>query len=499
MKTNKILAIAITDYDDTRLNKIENCYSDINDIIQLLKEKYKFDDVEFIHKKEETKRKTLFARVNDYLKNCNKGDNVLILFAGHGEYDPSIGVAYWQTSDAEIDDPTSWINVNTVMKLLNVCVAKHISIISDSCFSGAIFEETTRGGGVKALDEKKSREALTSGGIEKVSDGEKGKRSPFAETLLKILTENIQSELLFSQLANNVIINFDPQRKQTPEYGSLSGTGHEGGTFVLELKPEQIQANLIKDKNEYLKSKLRNLFIPINTYGLEIIDKLTNISEEKNAIVRAQKYEEAARLRDIEKEIESNLQAHITEYINELAASVEFTESELKTISILDKQIEEVQTHNKNIMIEYEKENTKLKLKNKGRPRKIKLESNGPSFTLSVNPFSSKFNSLKYKYFLQLKHDPSIAYLFKHKNNFVISFESDIIALFKYFKSIECNTSSEYIKVRADKLNKILSEIILHEAKLLIGKFYDPLDERMGILEIEKKVLTWIKNSDEAE
>jgi len=108
-------------------------------------------------------------------------------------------------------------------------------LISDSCFSGAIFENY-RGGGIDAIEGKRSRQAMTSGGIETVSDGEIGKSSPFSLVLEAVLNENQSNKLSFNNLAENTILAFDKNRKQTPRAGSLSNSGHEGGSYFFKLK-----------------------------------------------------------------------------------------------------------------------------------------------------------------------------------------------------------------------------------------------------------------------
>ena len=88
-------------------------------------------------------------------------------------------------------------DANELLDFIRASDAFHVSIISDSCFSGAIFQHKVRGGGINAFDAKKSRYALTSGGMENVSDGKKGHLSPFAETLVRLLEENFFLFFLF--------------------------------------------------------------------------------------------------------------------------------------------------------------------------------------------------------------------------------------------------------------------------------------------------------------
>ena len=238
-RNNKILAISITDYNDPKLDEIKNCYDDTKEILGILNSDYAFDDTTFIYKKEETTRKALYRTVADYFQNCLEDENVLLIFAGHGQFNSTLEMAYWQPSDSTNDDPSGWISMTELLNFIKHSKAHHISILADSCFAGALFDEPSRGGGVEAIDQKRSRQALTSGGLENVSDGEKGKHSPFAAAVINTLKNNKDRQTPFSNFAYSVVTAFDKERKQTPQFGDLRNMGHEGGTFFLEKKSSE--------------------------------------------------------------------------------------------------------------------------------------------------------------------------------------------------------------------------------------------------------------------
>ncbi len=276
MKINKILAIAINDYYDRKLNNLNNCKNDIDGILELLNQKYIFADQVYLYKKEDTTRKKLYQRLTDYFTNTLEDENILLIFAGHGEYNPNIKTAYWQPSDADPEDPSSWLNISDILIFIKFSRAHHVSIISDSCFSGALFSEPYRGGGLKTYREKKSRQAITSGGIEKVLDGKAGEKSPFAMAILEVLKTNEMHELPFNTFSHNVAVLFGPDHKQTPVYGNLVNIGHDGGTFVFELKikatsndkGKKTKANAIDPNSEIKLSERETELIFFITSGL---------------------------------------------------------------------------------------------------------------------------------------------------------------------------------------------------------------------------------------
>lgn len=232
---NKIIAIAIDEYSDPTIKNLQNCSKDINLLIGTLSNLYEFDSIELFTKPEQTTLSFLYEELYNEFINSLDSDNILLLFAGHGEFNPTLGTTYWLCSDSKKSNVTTWFNLNDLLKFFNASPAKHIALISDSCFSGAIFE-INRGGGTIALDGKFSRQALTSGGLEKVSDGIEN--SPFNKVLIDVLKENTSEKLSFNQLSEKTILQFNPKREQTPEFGSLINSGDKGGTFFFKRKLE---------------------------------------------------------------------------------------------------------------------------------------------------------------------------------------------------------------------------------------------------------------------
>ena len=195
---NKIIAIAIDEYSDPSIDNLQNCFKDINLIIGTLSNSYQFESIELFTRPEQTTLSFLYNGLYNEFINSLESDSILLLFAGHGEFNLTLGTSYWLCSDSKKSNATTWFNLDDLLKFFNASPAKHIALVSDSCFSGAIFE-LNRGGGSTALDEKVSRQALTSGGLEKVSDGVQN--SPFNTALIDVLNENTSELFSFNQLA----------------------------------------------------------------------------------------------------------------------------------------------------------------------------------------------------------------------------------------------------------------------------------------------------------
>lgn len=208
---------------------------------------YQHDELDLIlyTKPEQTTLSFLYQSLYEQLYNLSEKDRALIIYAGHGDFDNNIGNSYWYCADSNASDVTTWFNLRDLLSFFAASKAKHIALISDSCFSGAIFE-VLRGGGNSALSRNRSRQALTSGGIEPVSDGIKNNNSPFNLALQKTFQDNVLSELTFNQLCENTIRNFNSQAKQTPQYGPLLYVGDERGTYIFRKKEEQKNDNFVE-------------------------------------------------------------------------------------------------------------------------------------------------------------------------------------------------------------------------------------------------------------
>ncbi len=66
----------------------------------------------------------------------------LIYFAGHGDIDRITGDGWWIPSDAKGGDATTYIENSTVQKYLRVMKARHVLVVSDSCYSRTLFGES---------------------------------------------------------------------------------------------------------------------------------------------------------------------------------------------------------------------------------------------------------------------------------------------------------------------------------------------------------------------
>lgn len=471
MKVNKILAIAVCEYENEELNKLNNCFKDVTSLVQILNEKYQFDDIELITTNADTSRKALYRKLNEYFSNCLDDESVVLIYAGHGEYNPKLDTAFWLPSDADPLYPETWFNITDLMSFLRASDAFHISLISDSCFSGAIFQAPSRGGGANALSSKKSRVALTSGSLEKVSDGKEGENSPFATTLINILTENSSSELPFSMLANNVILDFNAERKQTPMFGSLERVGHDGGSFIFRLK-HQTTKNEQKDADKIIQF-MNNLYLNVTEEDRSTLDEIKPFRQEKLRFVQQQNYEEAAKFRAEEKIRQDSIFEKIPKTIQEIIGKVDITLEEQENSKFLDLEIQKYE-------IDLE---TKSDIY-KRRVSEMKMYTDEPRKRMLISNFQA----------LQLQNPASI-YFQKCKQELFDDYKKNIRQMYIKFIKIKSTSKSLFLTNKLKNLDDIMVKIYNFELKLLSNDYPIEVEDNIQLKEIDIEVLNWIKNS----
>ncbi|MBK9491542.1 MAG: caspase family protein [Haliscomenobacter sp.] len=232
--TYHALLIAVEDYTDPSVTKLDNPVKDALQLQKTLTTSYHFEPQNVKLLKNPSKKEvfTELARLRAAVKET---DNLLVFYAGHGYWDKDMEKGYWLPTDAERDLPTNWIANEDVTGYMRAIKSKHTLLISDACFSGGIFKTREAFTGQRAVEEvykMPSRKAITSGNLTLVPD-----KSVFIQYLVKKLEENkekfLTEEQLFSQF-KTAVINNSPG--QIPQFGTIINTGDEGGNFIFIRK-----------------------------------------------------------------------------------------------------------------------------------------------------------------------------------------------------------------------------------------------------------------------
>jgi len=247
---------------------LKTAVSDARAVSELLSSQYGFSDVETL---ENATRRDVLKALEGLSKRALPDDSILVYYAGHGFLDDESRRGYWVPVDAEGTDSTTFLRNSTIRDELNLIArrSRHTLLISDSCFSGSLLRQGTRGISqvsdtqqyFKKVSNKKSVQIMTAGGVEFVDDNyQSSGHSPFTYFLLSELKNNDRKMLTVSELSNNVIKTVANNVEQVPEAGVLQGAGDELGEFIFiklnvtveGVDPEDvgIEVNVIPRKNK---------------------------------------------------------------------------------------------------------------------------------------------------------------------------------------------------------------------------------------------------------
>lgn len=242
-----LFTIGINTYQSwPRLNTATN---DANSLKKALLERYHIDQSRVIELYDENAtRKNIIGMFRYLSRKVKPDDSLLIFYAGHGHIDSITNRGSWIPVESSTDDPSAWLSNQDIKDYLNIDAikAKHVLLVSDSCFSGDFFRGTrgalpiVNDAVVKKAYQLSSRQAITSGGLEPVSDAGFGGNSVFSYFLVKALKNNTNPFLIPSELFPAIKSGVAENSEQFPQMGSLYGVGgQEGGELVLFLKQEK--------------------------------------------------------------------------------------------------------------------------------------------------------------------------------------------------------------------------------------------------------------------
>lgn len=193
-------------------------------------------------------RYDIVQALNELRKTLTERDNLLIYYAGHGHLDKAIDRGYWVPVDGHLDSNVNWISTLAVTDILSAMSARHILVVADSCYAGALTRsalarleagrsEAARSHWLKVMAEKRSRTVLTSGDLQPVLDSGGGDHSVFAKAFLDVLATNaemLEGQRLHREIAARVAYAASAEMAdQVPQYAPIRFAGHEAGDFIF--------------------------------------------------------------------------------------------------------------------------------------------------------------------------------------------------------------------------------------------------------------------------
>ena len=240
-------ALIIGNRDYSKLPRLTTPESDANTLAKILREKYGFKTKVLLN----GTRYQILSALNEMRAQLTEKDNFLLFYAGHGELDSVNQRGNWLPVDAEADSTANWISNIAVTDILNAMSARKVMVIADSCYSGSLTRSTLSrlDAGkspeawrtwLKLMLDKRSRMAMSSGGVAPVLDGGGGRHSIFAKALIDTLRDNSQildGRTLHQKVAQSVsYAASDVAFEQVPLYSAIKFAGHEAGDFFFVPK-----------------------------------------------------------------------------------------------------------------------------------------------------------------------------------------------------------------------------------------------------------------------
>ena len=237
-------ALIIGNNDYSNLQDLKSSVNDAKAVDQVLRTRYGYKTKLLLN----ASRHQVMSAFNELRKTLTETDNLLVYYAGHGDLDKGDQSAYWLPTDAEAGNPANWLSSNDITQYVSVISAKHILVIADSCYSGALTKssivhlpddmpEEKREKWLNFMIKRKARTVMTSGGVEPVLDSGTSNHSVFANAFLRALNVNkgvMEDYELYRMIASKVkksasLAGFE----QLPQYSALQHAGHEGSPFFF--------------------------------------------------------------------------------------------------------------------------------------------------------------------------------------------------------------------------------------------------------------------------
>jgi len=235
------LVIGVNDYK--KLPRLNTAVNDAKTLSALLSKRYGFTITTLIDK--QATRDGIVDALNTMRAKLRKNDKLLVYYAGHGYFDDASQTAYWLPVDADPDKDTNWVIVDRITSNIKKIAARHVLIVSDSCYSGTLARSAgirlgagdTRRAYIEKILKKRSRILIASGGNEPVTDAGGGGHSIFAGAFINALESMEESvftaEELFVRHVKEAVAG---SAAQTPEFRVIRNSGHQGGDFVFRKR-----------------------------------------------------------------------------------------------------------------------------------------------------------------------------------------------------------------------------------------------------------------------
>lgn len=238
------LVIGNNSYQSSGFAPLQSAVNDATAVAKVLKERYGYETNLLLN----ATRYDILSALNELRESLEPTDNLLVYYAGHGDLSQDGKQGYWVPVDGQVGLSNTWISNTAISDILSTMEAKHVMVVADSCYSGAltasavpVFGADAAAGKwndwVKSMNSGRTRVALTSGGVQPVPDTGTGKHSFFARAFLNALEDNnrlLEGQRLYREITTSLALaSIDAPVTQAPQYAPIQFAGHESGEFFF--------------------------------------------------------------------------------------------------------------------------------------------------------------------------------------------------------------------------------------------------------------------------
>lgn len=238
----RFYALVIGNSNYRYASSLNTAAEDAQAVASVLRERYGFETTVLL----DADRQQLVSALKSFGQDADEEANLLVYYAGHGHYDREADKCYWLPVDARPGDNAGRVGADYITDKAKALPAKHVLIVSDSCYSGTIYRAAGAAASTPLGHDKfiekvyghKSRTLMASGGNEPVEDVG-GIHSVFASAFLRGLNEMERDVFTGMDLFRDYVLeSVAGKANQTPEYSALKNSGHDGGEFVFVRKKQ---------------------------------------------------------------------------------------------------------------------------------------------------------------------------------------------------------------------------------------------------------------------
>jgi len=234
---NFAVVIGVSKYTDPMMPDLFYPIFDARKVVDVITSFYTFDRKNVLLLENPTKGRILHTL--DSLDNIiTPKDNLLIFYAGHGNWDEKSSMGYWLPSDAAARILDNWLMNSIITYYVSQSRARHTLVIADACFGGSIFRtraiQPEEEKSFAELYLKTSKKAMTSGDLTEVPD-----ESLFVKTFIEQLSANKENYLPAQKLFFSIKPSIVKEIDMIPQFGTIKNAGDQGGDFIFFRKQEQ--------------------------------------------------------------------------------------------------------------------------------------------------------------------------------------------------------------------------------------------------------------------